>query len=361
MAEACLAYSVAVCERLAECGGYSDADCLTFGDRCPDSTASPGATRTIEGLKACAVTYETLPCDQVDAFVVPACVTPGERAQGEPCVFNSQCSSLTCKYASAECGKCALEVGMGESCAADDVECASGYQCGGPNQTCMPLTTPVAPPGPNEPCSPSSPPCVDDYWCPPWTDAVCTPLPTVGQACESPGTCATDSYCVEDQIGNRVCMARPGLGEPCAAPMDSPIAEPYLCAKDLLCSYTSPMQGTCQPVPQAGEPCNIAPSNPSYGRCAGSNCNFGFTPPMCRAPGNAGDACGGRSDCEPQLVCDCPDTAPDCAPTICVSYQLAGDACGADPTAKCHPAFDCTAGTCQPAEVRGVFADACGG
>jgi hypothetical protein len=30
-------------------------------------------------------------------------------------------------------------------------------------------------------------------------------------------------------------------------------------------------------------------------------------------------------------------------------------------TAKCHPAFDCVAGTCQPAEVRGVFADACGG
>jgi hypothetical protein len=357
MAEACLAYSVAVCKRRAECGGFSGDDCPTAGTNCPDSTASPGATRTVEGLKACAVTYETLPCDQVNAGILPPCVTPGERAQGEPCVFPSQCSGLSCKYTDADCGKCAVEVGMGESCAADDVECAAGFTCGA-NDVCVPITPPATPAGPNEPCVNTPYSCVEDYWCPLVPNAVCTPLPALGQPCEDPTVCASGSYCLADQLGDRACVAAPGQGEPCAAIFPNP--EPYICGKGLLCSYTSPTEGTCEPVPMAGEPCNFPPSNPTYGRCAASNCNFGFDPPMCRMPGTLGDPCAVRQDCELQFVCECPEADPDCAQTICVSYKLGGEACGADMTAKCHPAFDCTAGTCQPAEVRGVFAEACG-
>jgi hypothetical protein len=358
MAEACLEYTVAVCRRMATCGEYSAEDCLTWGESCPDSTASPGATRTVEVLKECAATYETLPCDQVEADVLPPCVTPGERAQGEPCFFASQCSTLTCKYTGEGCGICAVEVGMGQSCAAADVECARGLTCGA-QQMCVPITAPATPAGPNEPCMNTLYGCVEDYWCPLVPNAVCTPLPTLGQPCEDPTACASGSYCA-GTLGNRVCVAAPGEGEPCATAFNSPIAEPYICGKDLLCSYTSPTQGTCEPVPTAGQPCNIPPSNPSYGRCAASNCNFGFDPPMCRGPGKVGEPCEVRQDCEPQLVCGCPEADPDCEAHICVSYKLGGAACGADLTAKCHPAFDCAGGTCQPAEVRGVFAEACG-
>ncbi len=358
MAEACLEYTVAVCKRMATCGGYSDEDCLTWGASCPDSTASPGATRTVEVLKACAVTYETLPCEQVEADILPPCVTPGERAQGESCFFASQCSSLTCKYTGEDCGICAVEVGMGESCAAEDVECALGLTCSA-QQVCAPITAPATPAGPNEPCANTLYSCVEDYWCPLVPNAVCTPLPALGQPCEDPTACASGSYCAGN-LGNRVCVAAPGRGEPCATAFDGPIAEPYICGKDLLCSYTSPTQGTCEPVPMAGEPCNIPPSNPAYGRCAASTCNFGFDPPICRGPGKVGEPCEIREDCERQLACKCPEGDPNCTQPICVSYKLAGEPCGADMTSKCHPAFDCAAGTCQPAEVRGVFAEACG-
>jgi hypothetical protein len=362
-AEACLAYAIAVCGRRAECRGVDSDDCLEAGLRCPDLTASPGSTRTVAGLKACAETYKTVPCEQVEADFLPPCVTPGERAQGEPCLFASQCSTLSCKPGlDTECGKCARAVDVGESCAADDVDCAAGSYCS-PEQTCVALTSDSAavPPGPNEPCLATAP-CVEDYYCPADSaNPVCSALPTLGQSCESL-TCASDSHCAENESAARVCTARPGLGEPCAFALNSPIEEPYICQKDLLCSYTSPMVGTCLPLPQQGEPCNIPPSNPSYGRCGdGLNCNFAVSPPLCSGPLALGEACQTNSACEPSLWCACPEIAPDCDTKVCVKLKLGGSLCGSDATAICHPAFDCNAGTCQPAELRGTFADACGG
>ena len=363
-AEACVAYALAVCNRQAECGGDNGDRCLSAALNCPDLTASPGSTRTVEGLKACAEAYKTLPCDQVEASILPPCVTPGERAQGEPCRFSSQCSTLSCKLDSETgCGKCAREAGIGESCAADDVQCAVGSTCG-PEQVCEAPTSPpdVVPPGPNEPCSPIAP-CVEDYYCPTGSPSpVCTAAPTSGQACAPVTLCDSNSYCVENELGERVCAPRPGLGEPCARELDGPIAEPYICQKDLLCSYTSPMVGTCLPLPQAGEPCNIPPSNPSYGRCEGGiHCNFAVNPPVCGGLGKAGEACESTSDCDQNLWCWCPESAPDCDSTVCLTFKFGGEPCGADTTSTCYPAFDCTAGICQPAGLRGVFANACGG
>ena len=364
LAEACIAYALAVCRRNSECFGGNGDDCLGATWRCPDLTSSPGSTRTVEGLKECAETYETLPCDQVEAAILPPCVTPGELAQGDACLFSSQCSTLSCKLdPGTGCGKCARQAGIGESCAADDVVCAAGSICEA--QECVAMTSPPevgSLAGPNEPCDLLYG-CVEDYYCPTGTlSPVCTASPMAGEACVPLTICSTDTYCVENALGERVCTPRPGLGEPCALALDSPIEEPYICQEDLLCSYTSSTVGTCLPLPQAGEPCNIPPSNPTYGRCEGGlHCNFAVDPPVCGGLGRAGEACEIDGDCEQDLRCGCLQSAPDCDPHVCLTHKLGGQACGADAASSCHPAFDCTAGTCQPGALRGAFADACGG
>jgi len=361
--EACVAYARAVCKRQAECqGGGGDFLCADAGRQCPDTTASPGSTRTVADLKTCALTYETLACDLVNAATYPACVTPGQRAIGESCMFPSQCSTLNCKFTAQEnCGKCARTVGIGESCAADDANCGGNGYCTTTEQVCLDVTSTTPEPtqaGANQPCSLNTP-CIEDYYCPPGTNPLCSPLPRLGQSCATLD-CATDSYCVEDATGAHVCGARPGLAEPCASALGGPLPYPYICRKDLLCSYTSPTEGTCLPWPEPGEPCNIPPSNPSYGRCAnGVRCNFAATPPVCATIGKLGDACESSRDCEPGVWCGCPESNPVCDPRVCVRLKFGGEPCGTDTTSACHSAFDCKAGSCQPAELRGVFAAAC--
>ena len=58
-AEACIAYGLAVCSRQVQCSNVSlevwpVPSCIAVTYECPDLSFSPGATRTVAGLLACA-------------------------------------------------------------------------------------------------------------------------------------------------------------------------------------------------------------------------------------------------------------------------------------------------------------------
>ena len=81
LTEACIAYVLAFCDRQATCGAGSSAGCLASTYQCPDLTDSPGSTRTVAGLQACAKAYDDLPCDQVKLGVLPLAERLGDALE----------------------------------------------------------------------------------------------------------------------------------------------------------------------------------------------------------------------------------------------------------------------------------------
>jgi hypothetical protein len=353
-AEACIAYALAVCTRRDECNMIAPGNCLSASESCPDLAFSPGATRTVEGLKACAEAFKTLPCDQVIANKSPPCVTPGTRAQGEACSFPSQCSSLNCKMSGSGCGQCAKEVALHESCAGPDVDCQSGSECTGSAQTCEPSY--LAPVGPNEACVQGSA-CVKDYFClGVGQDGVCTALPKEGENCSPYGSCRSDNYCGP----SRICRALPGMGQPCGVEYGQSRA--YDCQAALVCHYAATAEsGTCLPPPGAGEPCVFAPDMPQVTTCGtGLRCDDSVAPPTCVGPAMPGAACNRYTDCGIGSLCACPPSTPDCQDRHCQIARFAGERCD-EPNTICHPAFSCEAGVCKPIPLRGLFGQTCPG
>jgi hypothetical protein len=351
-----MAYALAVCSRGRQCSDptapFPNPECLRVAESCPDLVFSPGATRTVEGLKACAETYRTLPCEQAKADQLPACVTPGTRSQGDACVFASQCSSLTCKNTGG-CGQCALLVGQGESCLGDDVDCQVPLACNTDTYTCEPqeiVSKPI--PGANEACMPGSL-CQLGYYCKATgvDTGVCTPEPALGESCAGPVTCASGSYCRSDFV----CTAMPGAGEACGA--DAFLGYPWACQEPLVCGSNA----KCQPLPKKGEPCIVFSESTDRGRCElGLRCDLSATPPVCQGPGKPGASCTSSSECEALSTCLCPEAQPDCTTGMtCVATHFAGQSCG-DGTAKCHAAFECLAGKCQARALQGLFTESCG-
>jgi hypothetical protein len=358
-AEACIAYGWAVCSRREACrvGSPGVANCTSLTLSCPDLSFSPGATRTVAVLKECAATYATLACDQVRTDKLPSCVTPGTRMRGEECAFASQCNSLSCSLVNNPglCGSCGVRAAKGESCAQADVECEFGTECNPNTGLC------------------DSPLIVDS-------------LPGLNQACVPSTSCKPGYYCKGDGAGGGLCAAQPNANESCA---DAPCASGNYCSPDSVCKpYPLPGQpcgvdksgsltcdgrgfcdaapgstsGTCKAAPKVGEPCIPNPLNPDNGYCvtAGLHCDNTATPWVCKGPGKAGEICFSPNDCFGLSSCDCDDPqAPDCAVRHCTELRVANQPCTA-PNTRCHPAFECVAGVCQPLTLRGDFTAACG-
>ncbi len=351
-AEACIAYALAVCTRRDECRGQSGATCITATLGCPDLTFSPGATRTVEGLQACAKTYATLPCDQVGSDTLPPCVTPGTRARGEKCTYASQCASLSCS-GDSECRLCGVLGRVGDSCAEDDVECVTGTTCNIDTVKCE-VTTPVVLPmsGPNEACDLDGF-CVQDYYCKPngTGRGTCAALPKANEACTD-SRCYVGNYCAADYV----CQAVPGLNEACGRDAFGNLS----CGNDTIC-HVAPdnMSGTCRAPPTAGEPCVVSPANPTGGFCPSPlHCDHSTTPALCKPPGKGGDQCLSVNDCSGVATCECPDRLVSCEVKHCVELRFANQTCTA-PSTRCHSAFECTAGVCKPLTLRGDFTQAC--
>lgn len=354
-AEACIAYAWAVCSRREECRGYDAGfyNCTTATLSCPDVTFSPGATRTAEVLQECAKTYATLACDLVRVEKLPSCVTPGTRARGEECSFASQCSSLSCA-GSDTCGTCGVRATKGESCAQADVECEVGTTCNTDTDLCETPTVIQNPtPGANEACVPDVG-CVAGYYCK--LDGLgggtCTPEAKANESCaQTP--CAYGSYCAPDSV----CKPYPSAGQPCG--MDK--SGEFVCTNSTCEVAAGVMSGTCKPFPKLGEPCLTTAGNPDSGYCTdGLHCDLLTTPHVCKGPGKTGESCGGHSDCLGLSQCGCADPLQtDCPDKRCLALQVAGQPCTA-PNTRCHPAFECLSGICQPITLRGDFGQACG-
>lgn len=353
--EACIAYALAVCSRREECLGRAGANCVGATLGCPDLTFSPGATRTVEGLKACAQTYATLPCDQANTDVLPPCVTPGTKARGEECRYSSQCAGLSCSGGS-ECGTCGVLAHAGESCAEADVECASGTSCDTVTGKCL-ASTPVVqtPPGANEACTPGTS-CVQDYYC--QADGSgggkCVPHAKATESCATL-PCIRGTYCAT----NQTCTVVPGVNQPCGLDRFGSL----YCSTDSVCRAAADnMSGTCIAPPMMGEPCllpNLEPTTGGYCGGKGLHCDHSTTPPLCQPPGKPGAQCISLAECAGFASCECADPMVDCATKHCVELRVANQAC-TDPNTRCHPAFECTAGTCKPIALRGDFTAACG-
>lgn len=351
--EACIAYAWAVCSRRGECfeGGFYNCTVATLA--CPDVTFSPGSTRSVEVLKECAATYQTLPCDQVRVEKLPSCVTPGTRPPGEQCLFVSQCSGLSCND-SETCGRCGVRAVKGESCADPNVQCEVGTTCNTETDLCeAPTIKPGETPGANQACTELTG-CVSGYLCK--LDGLgggtCSPEPKVNEACPD-NVCSTGNYCAADAT----CKPLPTTGQPCGL---GSLGD-FHCTGSTCEVAGGLVDGTCKAYPKLGEPCITVAGNPDSGFCTdGLHCDRLTTPHVCKGPGKTGEGCGSHNDCLGLSQCGCADPAvSDCTDKRCIELHVAGQPCTA-PNTRCHPAFECVSGVCQAITLRGDFAAACG-
>jgi hypothetical protein len=353
--DACIAYATAVCERREECRGTTVGDCYMYTRLCPDLTFSPGSTRTVDGLYACADQYRQEACDAVNLDVIPPCVTPGTREAGATCVASSQCTSLVCDTNGGGCGTCEPMVGVGESCSGS-VTCTPGLYCDPATQLCA-TYEPVMQGGAGDPCSTDSD-CGGWVFCDQTTTprGTCTPYPEVGADCSKARGCASDGYCA---LTDLVCHALPGTGQACGVDARSQV--PHWCASPLVCHpATDSAPATCLPGQARGEPCLVDASGATdVDSCApGLTCDNSLLPATCMGGALPGESCNpsAANPCAPGYSCPCADSS--CTSGTCVTLSVAGGRCD-EPNTQCHPAFTCTGGVCAPIDSQGLFA-ACG-
>ncbi|HKU36988.1 MAG TPA: hypothetical protein VJR89_02540 [Polyangiales bacterium] len=259
-AEACRRYVAYYCERRLFCGITSLEDaysCFYSAELCPDMYFSPGSTRTVEQVTACAKAWLDHPCDDVLHERSPACATPGTRELGESCVTNSQCKSSRCTayVTDPTCGKCVAVAASGGACSTE-LACPRDEMC--TNGKCMPrqLVTPSGKPSfvfaPGQACTTSSEPNFGGC--------------TLGTVCDTrPGV--DGSYCYyEPGPGERCYHAAPhtcwGEGD-CDGHTCAPI---YPCSDSLrtcergevcVCSDAECKSSSCSLPRQEGQTCML--------------------------------------------------------------------------------------------------------
>jgi hypothetical protein len=326
-------------------------------------TFSPGSTRTVDGLFACADQFRQQACDAVNDDVIPPCVTPGTRAPGEPCIASSQCASLVCfNTGGGNCGSCDPTVGVGEACSSE-VACTPGLYCDPLTNTCATYQSSTMPDGgvppnsggPGDPCS-TDESCSSATFCKETANpAVCTALPTLGEDCATPHRCAGDDYCDHEGF---VCRGLPGMGQDCGVDAVTGVAQ--WCEPPLICRpLATSGNDTCEPAQTEGEPCLLDNTgNVRLDSCASDlACDTTRSPPTCVNAGTAGKACSPSSPtpCGGGYTCACSDSTCSSGSGTCVLLRFAGERCD-EPNTQCHPAFSCTAGVCAPLDSQGLFA-----
>jgi hypothetical protein len=354
-----MAYVFESCRRKAECAGQPATGCIELTLDCPDIAASVGSTRTAESLAACAEEYKTFPCEQVNAGELPSCVTPGTRQGGEPCLFNSQCSSLSCSADVDQCGACDTLVGENEDCSVAGVACDFAFVCDETSQTCVkPVVTAPDEPGSEGDACASGPDCGYNLDCDP-DSKTCVPFPSLGMSCAKPRTCSFEdgSYCEVDGL---TCKALPAIGLPCG--VDGFTGTAGYCADGARCRRTSASAGTCEAPAAVNEPCFIDPEtqDADSSSCApNAYCDTSVSPARCAERQNAGESCSAAGAvCQSGLNCLCANNDPACASKVCGRLRIDSQSCSA-PGDVCHPGFGCTGGVCVPIDSQGLYDAAC--
>jgi hypothetical protein len=353
MTDACYAYAYASCARQMVCQGADPSSCIHSAASCPDVVSSPGATRTIDGLFACATEMESFPCERLDAGELPECVTPGERQLGESCLYPSQCASLICKNDSG-CGVCARAGAVGDDCSAPEAGCRLDAYCDTSALECVSRNSSGTWKALGEVCQTNE--CASESYCDTSSSpSVCTAYPSLGQSCSAERTCQSDSYCAVDGL---VCKARPAEGDPCG--VDGFNGYAMWCVEGLVCKRQSTSAGTCVQAPKDGEPCLTDPETgaPLPACEMPATCDSNVTPAVCKLPAKLGETCNPIQGCEANALCACPDDV--CTTTKCIAQHIGGGNCD-EATAQCLPGYSCVAGTCQGVQSQGLFEASCGG
>jgi hypothetical protein len=187
----------------------------------------------------------------------PACVVPGDLADGTTCSYHYQCSSLDCaRPTPATCGTCAPRLGAGATCASD-FGCDYGLACNGG------LCTKLGDRG--DACNDKTP-------CYPWLGCVngaCGDALGEGAACKNL-TSDCDLYgrglvCVS---GSCAKVSYVGVGEDCG----------LIGGKAAVCSNSScqptQLKGTCVAFADEGAACNEVdgPTCGLHGDCVAGKC-----------------------------------------------------------------------------------------
>lgn len=318
--DSCRAYAAAECHRWFECKVIpAEADCAGGSD-CPDTTFSPGSTRTPDGMIACASAWASFPCDQVLRGLLPPCATLGTRKPGDACAFSTQCDSGRCySLTSEQCGACQGLIADGQACDASDTSrsCAAGSLCaaGGAGTVCTPVT-----------------PTARSFL-------------LAGDPCTS--TCDNGLSCLADSTGSGRCGAAPAAGAACGKSVFGQL----VCGSGLGCNASN----RCDIAPGAGQPCALGNA------CdLDSTCNTTMGPAgTCMAKGGPGAPCKSGLGCKSKLECRCA-AGTACASQACTIALAEGDACG-QPNAQCPGGAQCIAGRCVASDALTTFSDLCPG
>ena len=150
IAEACAAVAKAVCDRRVACSGKINAtgvgiirmfgtmtECLARQQLvCVNAFHAPGSGHSLASEQECAQAFAGYSCADFFANNAPAACQPaGARLNGASCAFDAQCKSGFCTgERRAQCGTCAPEPAVGDSCAASD--CGRGQSCDATSMTC---------------------------------------------------------------------------------------------------------------------------------------------------------------------------------------------------------------------------------
>jgi hypothetical protein len=278
-----------------------------------------GSNFDLQSAKACAETFKTYDCDQLNRGFCPDCVNlPGKRALGEPCRFSHQCASSACgsgmDEAHPSCGQCVPIGKQGDPCDDGSFGCPNGFECTGDG------------------CQPQ----------------VVFNLPD-GALCERFGQCAGIDYCFTAPDGMMRCQAPLAMGSPCTP--------------DALCAGGTCVNGQCAPYvadyAAVGESC-WQKACTSDGWCRHS----GEMDALCIAQAAVGAVCELdprlsaeiRGNCTEGLVCQC--AGDGCVPH-CLKQVGLNEPCS-DPQVFCRVGTRCDGTRCVGVESQGLFEKVCG-
>ncbi len=282
----------------------------------------------------------------------------GHATAGEPCLFNSQCASLSCSAEDEQCGVCDTLVGENEDCSVARRPCDFAFVCDETSQTCVKpgVTTPgeLAEEGES---------CARRVNCWPTTcdsTGTCVPYPTLGMSCGGPRSCDfTDgSYCELDGL---TCRRSPRSVNP--AEWTAGRAPPAIARRTLAVTRRAPPSGSARrwflwdrlasSTRRHREPISIRASR----RLTATH---RFSPALCaRAPGRGRElrSCGRYSVRAGSAAC-APTTTPRAHPRCAASSRSIRRAAASQATI-CHPGFSCTGGVCVPIDSQGLYDAVC--
>jgi hypothetical protein len=291
--EACDESARAYCTKLDQCRvegvaeSYGDqATCVARrSESCVASLSSPDTGNTPLSVEDCARAEPAESCqDFLQNNPVAACLTPsGDRNDGDPCMFNSECDSAFCAIASTDsCGVCEPAPAIGDECV--DQGCGYDLTCT-TNKACAAWVPVDGACDVDHPCSPHN-------WCVTAEGAAtgtCMPsVTTQGAACDphkytAPGcdfnaglycntmtsTCTSLVYVAAGEacgnidgdyhecVGGATCRGTPAMciadaddGAPCDTVLGPSCMSPARCVTDGVSSAgtcTLPDPGTCSP------------------------------------------------------------------------------------------------------------------